>query len=46
MQQLVTDVLKLSLESLHMEKQLEKILTRLLAMPQLALLARGGDLYR
>ncbi|MEJ2691438.1 MAG: PAS domain S-box protein [Deltaproteobacteria bacterium] len=42
MQQLVTDVLKLSLESLHMEKQLEKILSRLLAMPQLALLSRGA----
>ena len=42
MQQMVNDVLKLSLESLHMEKQLGKILSRLLAMPQLALLSRGA----
>lgn len=42
MQQVVTDVLKLSLESLNLEKQLEKILHRLLTMPPLAVLARGG----
>jgi len=41
MQQVVTDVLKLSLESSELERQLDKILKRLLSMPQLAQLAKG-----